>query len=475
MKNIIKYIIPAVAAMLSLSACEDHRSDFLDEFQTILYFRNGGLHDLTLYRTGEDGIYAIPVCKTGSDQKAVTSAYVKPFDEAMIEEYNEYNQTEYTLVPAEYYKFVDENLKEFANQENVRIDFTAEDAFRVVNIDINTTELNTLMAENPEKDYIFAFKLSSESQVTEALSEILMDPIVSIPILSFKTNGIESFSLSSESEAVVTYNNNVVLNIDKNDWDFTCNLEVQDEAWLAEYNAAEGTSYELLPAEAYTLSTNELVFTPGQLEVPFEVSVERDKMNLLTEYVVPLKIASCSKEQFEIDGQSDTYLCNVRLDPDKVTLTSEMIKITNIQGNDGKGIPGLVDGDISTYWHSQYGRPLDDSDPNYGVCVDITLDSPLSILVFKYCTRLQNANGAPRRVKIGVSNDGVNWEEAGDFETEEVLTAGKGTWVTLPVIKRESSFTHIRFGIARSAAGDLTKNGVKCFTSLSEIEIAGMK
>lgn len=475
MKNIIKYIIPAAVAMLSFAACEDHRADNLEEFNTVLYFRNGGLQDLTLYRTGEDGIYSIPVCKAGYDIHSVTSATVKVFNDALLEEYNAANDTELQLIPEEYYKFVSATHEALPDQESVLLDFGSEDLYKTVLLSVNTAALNDFLNANPDTPYVFAFKLYSEDPVTERYSYIILTPEVIVPVLSFKTAGIENFSLNSESPEIETYSNTVVLNMEDNKWDFTCDLEVMDEEWLAGYNAEKGTSYIMLPEDAYTFQVKELNFSSGVSEVSFNVDVKRSEMELLTEYVVPIRLSSCSKDQFEINHDKEVYLLNVRMDPDKIKLTESMITACNTQSGDGQGVPGLIDGNTNTYWHSVWNTVLTNADPVYGVYLDIALESPLSTLVCTYCTRAQNANGAPRHIVVGVSNDGSSWKTVGDFATEAMRASGKGTWITLPVMKTEENFTYIRFGIAESAAGDLRVNGVKCYTALSELEISGVK
>ena len=53
--RLFTYLLLAGAAVL-FSACEDHRQDHLEDFQTMVYFRNGGEQSLTLFRTGEDEV-----------------------------------------------------------------------------------------------------------------------------------------------------------------------------------------------------------------------------------------------------------------------------------------------------------------------------------------------------------------------------------------------------------------------------------
>ncbi|MDE7375145.1 MAG: discoidin domain-containing protein, partial [Odoribacter sp.] len=227
-------------------------------------------------------------------------------------------------------------------------------------------------------------------------------------------------------------------------------------------------------AENYTVPEN-VSFTAGSNNAAFEVSVNRQGMSLLQEFVVPVYIASCSKPQFVVDEEASTVLLNVRLDPDKIPLTADMLSSPYTHSSDGQGEEALVDEDVSaaSWWHSYYGGgPV--GDPVYGYYIDVTLNKPLSAVVFRYATR-SNANAVPSEICIGVSDDGENWTEIGRV-TSGLPTAAL-TWATLPAFSHTTSFTHVRFGVvcsAGSAGGLLTGPDAtsKC-TALSELELYG--
>lgn len=51
-KNIL-FAILATSCLLTHTACEDGKDEYLSDFSTILYFRNSGELPLTVYKTGE--------------------------------------------------------------------------------------------------------------------------------------------------------------------------------------------------------------------------------------------------------------------------------------------------------------------------------------------------------------------------------------------------------------------------------------
>lgn len=473
--RLITYLLILAGAATLAYACEDHRNDYMEEFQTMVYFRNGGEQSLTLYRTGEDGIYRIPVCKSGRNLSGTASAVVIPFDEAQMSMYNISNETDYTLIPSDIYSFVDDNRQPLSEQGKVDLEFGANDPYKVVTISLKTVKLSALMEASPEKEYVLGLQVFADENVSSDINLILLKPDIEVPYVGLVSAGVESHKYTSASPMKETYHNTVTLNMEENLWNFSCTIAAADAAWLADYNNANGKDFELLPSSAFNLSTTELKFTEGSLEQSFDVEINREGMDMLKEYALPIVITGCSKKEFAIDESKKAFLLNVRLDPDQITLTEDMVSVSHNQSNDGDGAPALVDGKESTYWHSPWSTSVTDPDPVYGVYADIALKSPLKAIVISYCTRTQNGNGVPVHVVVGVSNDGSNWEviDGGDVATAEMASSIAGQWITLPVMKHTGSFRYIRLGIAESVAGDLRVPSSGAYASLAEIQLYG--
>ena len=179
-----------------------------------------------------------------------------------------------------------------------------------------------------------------------------------------------------------------------------------------------------------------------------------------------------------VDEEASTVLLNVRLDPDKIPLTEEMLSSPFTQSGDGKGLSTLVDGEVATvykdqgYWHSNWATSA--GDEVYGHYIDIALNSPLSAIVLAYNVRGDNGNGAPTCIVVGVSVDGENFTQIGMVDSGLKGTAGD--YNRLPVFYSDVAFNYIRFGIASSKSGDIRQNVAtesKAYTSLSELELYG--
>lgn len=479
MKTILKIsgILLFAATALLAASCADHRNDNMEEFQTMVYFRNGGEQSLTLYRTGEDGFYRVPVCKSGRNLEGVANAVVMPFDEAQMASYNIKNETSYTLMPSNLFSFVDADRKALADQQKIQLSFDSDEAYELVYVSIKTVALSALMEANPDNEYVLGLQVFSDQNVSEGINYIILSPDIEIPMISLVSPGVEVHKYTSDSQMEETYTNTVSLNMDENLWDFDITIAAKDAAWLTEYNNANNKAFELLPANCYTIPVTTLHFAKGTLEVPFSVTVNRGNMDMMKEYALPVQVTACSKSEFSIKEDAKNFILNVRLDPDQITLTADMVEVSANQSGDGTGAPALVDGDRDTYWHSPWSGSITNADPVYGVYVDITLKTPLKAITFNYCTRTQNANGVPTHVVVGVSNDKTSWTvlDGGDVATEEMASAVGGQWISLPVMKHTSTFKYIRFGVAESVAGDLRVNYASSpkWTALSELQLFG--
>lgn len=462
----IKFLVLLLCGvgLTGLWGCEDSRGEYLDDYQTLFYFRNGGEQTITLYTVGENTVYEIPICKSGRDRHGFGTALISVMEQTQLDIYNMANETAYTQLPADKYKFLTD--KEFA--------FGANDDFKVARVEIKTDDISALQQANPDKTYVLALQVYADQPVSPNINLLVLRPEIGIPQLGFTVTGLQSYSYNSVSPDVNTYKNRVVLDMD-NRWDFSVTLEVEGAEWLETYNRENGTEFELLPTTAYDVPST-VAFETGVGSEEFEVTIDRTKgLDLLTEYILPVRLKKSSKEQFAIDGEKDLVCYNVRLDPDKVELTAEMASSPYTHGGDGGGLPHLFDGVVTaaSYWHSYYGGgPVGDG--IYGYYIDLHLKSPLSAIVFKYATR-SNANAVPSEIKVGVSNDGQNWTLLGTVSSG--LPVSGLEWATLPVMKSATSFTYIRFGIAQStggAGGDLTDpNGTSASTALSELELYG--
>lgn len=131
----------------------------------------------------------------------------------------------------------------------------------------------------------------------------------------------------------------------------------------------------------------------------------------------------------------------------------------NVVGTEsnGGGVAALLDGDLTTYFRSQYdGTPVDD---DHYLQVDLGEGKTLTTFSFSYSTHkaesVESASPAPTRIKVMGSNDGEN------FDKEMVTLATSGSNALLPYtnlggtwnskeITAKTPYRYLRFSVTNS-------------------------
>lgn len=130
-----------------------------------------------------------------------------------------------------------------------------------------------------------------------------------------------------------------------------------DESALAEYNQFNGTNYEILPADSYSLNTT-VSFENGKTTAPVNIVVDKSRINYGT-YILPLTIEQISKAEFKVDEERKTVLLAISFIPPSIALTADMLS-TNAQEPSEGSLANLLDGNISTYFHSAWSVEVPD-------------------------------------------------------------------------------------------------------------------
>lgn len=163
------------------------------------------------------------------------------------------------------------------------------------------------------------FKIFSSVALFSALAacEAELPPIVINPDPVFDKTGVytvNTISIYDQEETVITVSR--VHGLSK-DVEMTVGI---DEALLAEYNTLNGTSYELMPAEYYTIpQTVTLDKTVKEIEVPVVIKpkalVAASGLSKANNYVIPLSITSSSIELDEKGAQTEVILLPSVVEP----------------------------------------------------------------------------------------------------------------------------------------------------------------
>ena len=480
MKKSIKYIAMLCAAVVSLTfvGCDDPHTANLEDYQTLVYFRDGGVQALPLTRVEAQTVCRIPVCKSGRDLTAETRAEVVPMDQSQMDIYNIQNGTNYVVAGQDCFSIT-------KNREMV---FSSEDSYKIVELVVDTDilfeEQERMIAEG--KTLVVAVQLYSPSTLSRGLNYVIFTPSLEYAFVTFAENFAEREYTSVMPEKN-TYETTLSLNVE-NEWNFTCEIALQEdlEAVIAAVNEQysdpdTGAYYSLLPEGAYSFSKT-IEFHKGESQAPFTIEISRMFKNFLPDpdeeeypcYVLPLEIKNISQSGIDTDANSKLLLLvshEMRfIGLQEITLTADMISAYGTESNEGS-VGALVDGNETTYWHSTWSKTMA-GDPDFGAYIDIELEESMRYFQFSYCTRHSNNNGVPRKLAVGGSNDGTTWTVLRTDIDGTALSARE--WATLPMVDGGTTYKYVRLGIIRSALGDLTgtlgEGGNNC-TALAEITL----
>lgn len=438
MKNKILTTTLVAACWLTYSACEDGKDEFLNDFTTILSFRNYDEIPLTMYRTGENTDYQLIVNKSGSALNTTASASIEIMDDATLSIYNAENGKSYKKYPDNCYSF----------NGNKFVEFGASDSYQTRNITLFTEKI----LENNERDnnFVIPFMLYNGSDSINAKRKyVFVKPSVIIPLVSFGRTG---YSLNTISDAAG--GNEVQLNLPvdfstDNRWTFNCEIAT-DETLLNAFNEENEVDYAMLPTSAYKMSNNgNVAFTPGNNTSNLDITVNRSLLSY-GNFVLPLRLTDCTSQYFHVDEANNTCLFGVSYVPDesklhKVVLTKEMISIHPNREVEGS-VAEMLDGRYDTYYHSDYS--VEPGLPHY---IQVALPESHTALMFEYQVRHSNNNGAPQRITILGSMNGENFSKI--MTITEGLPTQKSEKYKSPVLVGKE-FKHVRVRVEATPANN---------------------
>lgn len=438
MKNKILAITLAASCCLAYTACDDNRDEFLDDFSTILTFRNCDEIAVEVYNTGENGEYSLIVNKSGSQLGTSTSASIDVMSNALLEIYNQEYGKEYQAYPQDCYMF---------NGDKV-LTFGPGDTYQTRKITLVTDKI--LEINKNEGEYVIPFMLqSSTDSINAERKYVFLKPTVIVPNISFEKTGYQINTISdATTENEIQLNLPAVFSVE-NKWNFDCTIQL-DESLLTEYNEKNGVDYAMLPQEAYALSNEGKVkFTAGSNSANLGIMVKRDKLSY-GNYVLPLKMTKCSSDFFEINASKFSCLFGISYVPDEsklhaVSLSRGMTAIHPNREVEGK-IEDMFDGNPDTYYHSDY-----DVEPGLPHWIQFNLNEPHTALMFEYQVRHNNNNGAPQRISVLGSMDGTKFSKIMTI-TEGLPATTKGTYKSPVLVGKE--FKHIRLVVEATPVGN---------------------
>lgn len=425
MKNNILISLVAFLSLFSVACSDNGKDDFLDEFDTIMYFLNSGELYTTFYDTGDRAVYELTVNKAGSNNAAVASVDIAVMTSEELSQYNELQRTDYKIFPEECFVC-----------ETGRLDFAASESYKKVSVVLETAKMKEVLADGEGK-YVIPLQLCNGTDSINSLKKFaFIEPTIETPTVGFEEGGFVNKSLADDDNKKETVIVNLVLPLE-NVWDLQCDLKV-DEAALDEYNQENGANYQLLPSSFYQLAET-VSFEKGVKTAPVEITVDKSGLGYGT-YVLPLTVEHVSKEEFVLDAEKKTLLLGISFVPPVINLSPGMLSTNALEPSEGS-LANLLDGDITTYFHSAWSISIEEE--HY---VQVVLEKEIQNFVFSYTNRSSNGNAAMAEFYVSVSEDGKAFKELERFTVaKDGLPIGAAESWTSPTIRCDKAYKYIRF------------------------------
>lgn len=448
-KNICYYFLLAGSLLLTQSACEDGREDYLSDFNTILSFRNSGEIALDVYKTGFKTDYTVIVNKSGWDVGATTSVNAGVMSEAQLLAYNTSEGRDY------------KSLSDGYTFESGEVQFASSELYKTMNLSLDPYVIEANSDANGT--YVVPLNLfGSTDSINAEKDKLLLIPNVLPVTVGFENSGLYSISVLVDKEPTTVLTTKLVLPIGDM-WNVECDLEV-DASALSDYNAANGTDYVALPSDRYEVDKS-VTFESGKKTATANITFKKENL-AYGEYVIPIRIKKTSVSHVLLDEGNDVLLLCISYTT-QIPLTLDMLSSNATVDGDGTGLAGLFDGRGSgKHWHSNYGESV--LNATYGHYIDFKLPKAINEFSYDFWTRYENANGAPVTTVIYISNDGQTWTELATVTNN--FTKGDEEYNSDTFVS-ETPFTYVRFSVIQSKNGDVRTGA---YWNCGEMKIYGL-
>lgn len=425
--------------LILLAACSESKYELdqlvPEEYHKILYVNNSGKQEVTLYDTDEDNLFTLSVFKSGSDPTLTANAEIRRLTQEELD-------AQYSTPEAVNYKIIGDGSYSL---DATRLDFSSTDRYKLVNIALTPQKVKADMETDPEAVWVLPLVVTSQTDSINADKNELFLKITGVitPTVGFAKTGVEVKEYSYGTVPSISESVEIGLDV-VNKWDLTCGLEVDPE-YLAEYNEKNSTVFQSLPEGSYTLP--ESIDLPiGTTNTSFNVTIDGTALEP-GDYMLPVRINSTSL--FEISSAKAVHPLTIRIVGPQLDRTGWTGEGTTTEPSEGGGglVEHMLDGNLSTYWHSRWNGGTD------AMPYELTVDTK-DEFTFTQFAMVQRGGGFTdtRGGEFYVSSDKNDWIFAGSFtmvQNTDVqmfsVTPTKGRYIK---IKIKSSYREVHCSLS---------------------------
>lgn len=176
------------------------------------------------------------------------------------------------------------------------------------------------------------------------------------------------------------------------------------------YNKEKGTTYLPLSASYYVLNKTSVIIPNGsRVSDPVLVTIKSRQIDFSgkKEYLLPVTISSASGGNLQLNEELKTVYYTIK--PAVYNWQKETWEVIALKSewNSGTACSKVIDGNKSTYWHSEPFDGTKNGFPQWFV-IDMKKQRPI-INGIKIWNRPDDHGMEPKNIVFSVSDDNVNW------------------------------------------------------------------
>lgn len=435
MKKFLRMFLFAAGMVSLAAACDESEWEvqnlFPDEYHKILYILDSGEKEVTLYKTGSSAEFTYSVVKAGSEPAETAAANVRILSQEEVDtKYSNILGTPYWVIPDGSYEVKTKELL-----------FGSDDAFTSLSFAINPEAVETFMkqkkaADPAEADYmqfvlpVWLEGATAADSVNKLKNYVLMNiKNIQTPQIGFSEYGVKEKDYSLSELVDMNQSVEVVLDVD-NQWNFVVNADINKQ-YVADYNAAHGTDYQLLDLSMVTFD-KEITFTETSSSATLNLSVKLSQLASLGQdgfgdYMLPITLGeeTVGDVEFGRNDERATYVFVVK-NQGKFSVSERASWAWSVNSwatNEGTNgyLQNVYDGDHSSYWHSRWsdGEGVTNQLP---YIFNIDFGTAKTIHKIGLVNRNHSSYTDTKAGFVEVSTDGITYEQVGTFNLV------KGDW-----------------------------------------------
>lgn len=434
------------------SSCSEEYNIYSDDYATVVGIKNSGANSLTVYSAFETTQFPITVRKGGWNNEEAATFKVRVMSEAEFEAWRSASGAGYSYIPNNCYSIGGQNSLETA------VTIPAGESYTTVNVDVYSEALGEFMknADTSLFTPVIPVMLESEgSGVNADNAECFIIPEYTQPTVGFLNGG---FHLIPNGESSFTLDLGLPFT---SEWDLNCTVEV-DPTLL------EGglLTYGLMPADAYT-GVGSVQLNKGDESAEMTINIDMEKAGFRN--AIPLRITTLDREGFVLRNETAIVAID-NAAPYKIAMRADMVYSNDGIDWDGQGIPGLIDGNPSTYFHTNYGGH-NVEDP-YGSYLEITYDKPITDFGFDFTVRQGINNGIINRVVMYAQDSMGKWVKFSDSDAYGKVLNDAGQTASFGSFHAPFAFTKMRFCVVEARSGVIS-GYTGCYWNAADIIFYG--